>query len=678
MRKKYHFNTLSDAELGLRWMKRFLEDELENASKHEAEDIEERIQLMLDEVESLYLTLLEEEPRPLTERVSELWKRMIELNDEEYSHKRNQSQLVWGVWRSDTTQRFDFGYTDETLKTGYVSVNSETKIHVYREIPPEIRWKLNKVVQKEIVFYTACANVAEIEQVSSVPKLPKTMSSEEAGARVLDSRLGQDEWQRRPLPKRIQSISEFVRYHENIIANAPILFVKDTGAVHIDEVEQLLTIRFTDFLSKVNASDFTDHEGANPENTAPDSGPMDHRDLRPIWIIDGQHRIRGLARDPEGAKLTIPIIILPNEFSLSRAAKIFAEINTLQESLKPLHQLYMQHRFKISSPIAKRNFEEWRDKPEPDRDSIANHLCYELLAKLASREGSALFGKVRILDENADKDHYVKADQWVNYARSWFLSTGPYAHVQSWTPEREESVYEEVNNYFQAFIRTVRHDGWKSKDQWPADKATHKSLLQLSTHFQVLINLYPHVYHSVKSEADVFTADDFMAVLKPFRWVDWLDSGLKRHFGGGGERGRSSLFIWMLDALYCEQTHSPKAVMSSTIRSSRGAGILAGPEKSEIMVEGEWPTSNAPVRFRSERPVNARRKPEWSIEDDKGQVKSQAVLTIKGNNECLLEYDSWLDKVKWLKLKVIWSNASSDQATSEIILHKPGQLALHR
>ena len=52
----------------------------------------------------------------------------------------------------------------------------------------------------------------------------------------------------------------------------------------------------------------------------------------------------------------IPQTAFPPDFDLGQSAKIFAEINTLQKKLSPLHTLFMQHRFGIPSPTGKRDF----------------------------------------------------------------------------------------------------------------------------------------------------------------------------------------------------------------------------------------------------------------------------------------------------------------------------------
>ena len=73
-------------------------------------------------------------------------------------------------------------------------------------------------------------------------------------------------------------------------------------------------------------------------------------------IIDGQHRLRGIHQNEDMQEIEIPIIIFPKEFNSTNTAKIFAEINTLQKKLDPLHELFMQHKFCIDHVNIKRKF----------------------------------------------------------------------------------------------------------------------------------------------------------------------------------------------------------------------------------------------------------------------------------------------------------------------------------
>ena len=84
----------------------------------------------------------------------------------------------------------------------------------------------------------------------------------------------------------------------------------------------------------------------------------------------------------------IGLIIFDSNFDLTETAKIFAEINTLQKKLSPLHEIFMQHRFKLRHTKTRRNFRDFRStdfetaKSENWRhewiNSRSNTLSYEL------------------------------------------------------------------------------------------------------------------------------------------------------------------------------------------------------------------------------------------------------------------------------------------------------------
>ena len=672
MKNNIIFKDYSDAISGLNWMLLFLQKEEEVVHKNEnpeliTEEIEES-RLVLKEILSYLVNEISFESIDYS-GIKNIWQKLIFLNEDTFFNQREPEPISWGVWRIEKKQEFNFGYTKESIYKVFVPENSDQKIHLYKSIPPKIIWDLKKINQKGNIFYISSARVDQIEQVSSVPALPREMTSVEAGLRVLDKDRGVDEWQRRPIPKRIQSITEFSELDTNIIANAPILFLNEKSTAKI--TENKIEIDFENFLifdSRENY--YIDHK--ENDFTIDTYNNLDNRytDLRPVWLIDGQHRVRGLSKSEIGASLEIPIIILPSEFGLHNAAKVFSEINTLQESLKPLHKLFMQHRFQIPSPNTKRDFTPWKSNPDSQIDSRANHLSYELVSRLASSDNSILKNKIRVLEQNDSLDYYVKADQWVNYARSWFLSGGPYSNIVMWNEQREIDIYNEVNSYFIAFIETVNHSNWKDgKERWPST-TRNKSLLQSSTHFKVLIDLYSEVYLRVNKSNSVLNVNDFKKVLAPFKNVDWIDIELKKMFGGGGEKGRTSLFIWMFDALKSKESHPQKAVMSKNIKSEPGKGILSPPMKSEILLDGSWPSRNTPVIIKTERPINARKKPTWIIADDKQETYND-LLKIKNNNECTLEYVQFMEHIKSFKITVIWSNASNINATSIIEIYNP-------
>ena len=231
----------------------------------------------------------------------------------------------------------------------------------------------------------------------------------------LNKKRGSHQWQRRVEAKRVLSISKFIEGGDNLVANSAILYAQEHQAVSVNS-GGTVSIDFSEFLHhKENENEYSDFKGG--------------KDLRPIWLIDGQHRTRGLAQSETGIDLEIPIILFPPDFlALINQQRFFSEINTLQKELSPLHTLYMQHRFSIPSPIAKRDFSMPYQKGDRviNKNSRANHLAYECAAYLASNDEGPLFNRIKILDQNASGIAISQASQWVDYSRGWFAEGSIY------------------------------------------------------------------------------------------------------------------------------------------------------------------------------------------------------------------------------------------------------------
>ena len=572
---------------------------------------------------------------------------------------------VWGEWAHAGAQTLDIGYS-EHLEATYVPRGGGSAQHYYSAIPDDITWSLTPLTQKGHTFFIGKAKVAEIDAVCSVPQLPNEMDSHETGLRVLDKARGEDEWQRRVEAKRITSISNFIENGSNLIANSAILFCGESSSVSVTD-EGEVQISFEEFLVKGSDGNWSDHKGKE--------------DKRPIWLIDGQHRTRGLAQSKTGIELDIPIIFFPPDFDLSQSSKIFAEINTLQKKLSPLHTLFMQHRFSIPSPTGKRDFSSpWDDGKTASKNSRANHLSYECAAYLTSNKGGPLFNRIKILDQNSSQMAIIQASQWVDFSRNWYRDGGIYGHPTSYN---QEQINKEVENYFSAWVSTCNHDGWEEatgngKDRWCL-KASPKGLIQRTGPSMSLLRLYPVAWKLAKTRAQgmmPIPREIFEKVLAPLKWVDWLDSRLKATYLTGGERGRNALRIWMTDAIRGETVYGYDEVMSSEIHSVAGKGILSSPGDGVIeVVDGKkWPYGGRPLVRRAIQPKNTLPTSRWTIIDSKKVNRSpdnSSIQAVRGVAEYTLRNEKWLGEIDSLEIRVDWDNMVSPPGKAILTLKKP-------
>ena len=132
-------------------------------------------------------------------------------------------------------------------------------------------------------------------------------------------------------------------------------------------------------------------------------------DHRPLWILDGQHRTRGLALSKRGSNLMLPVIVLqggdnPEDFSLADAAKLFTEINTLNKTLNKEMQYMLGQRFNINGSNYDNDWGASEDSSVKNNVRVrrrANHLGYKFALRLCSEENSPLRGAVQFFGGRA-------------------------------------------------------------------------------------------------------------------------------------------------------------------------------------------------------------------------------------------------------------------------------------
>ena len=734
-KNKYFFESKTDLVMGLRHITEKLDFQKLRCDKQyeDSEFVKDKIDELLDIIKDLL-----EGPSPNYDDIS-----IEEINDSEDSgmelnrnHKNywNKSfslqefgmnvetissretdkgsqldfSIVWHEWKDKERQIFYAGYIKGYFNYSFIEKGANEQTSVYDTTPPIAKWKLNKIEQKGHVFYITSAPVREVAQSSSVPALPPKLGVIETAERILDKHRNDKEWQREIDPARIRKIKQFIGESNNIIANTPMLYIHDESAIKIENDE--LIIDFSKFLEKQSTGEF---EGKFIDRKLAENkdefGNDVYDDFRPFWIIDGQHRVRGIHLNDDEQNLQIPLIVFPKSFSMSNTAKVFAEINTLQKKLNPLHELFMQHRFSIDHPTnTKRKFKDYTAVNYEDaasqgwdtddwKASRANHLAYEILAKLA--KNGPLKNRVQFLPQN-ETNHsiYITADQWVNYARTLF-ERKCYAYkngdVEDYIvnptelenkAELSELFYEEINNYFYAWVETCNHKNWPDKkDRW-IEEVKGKALIQRKTHFILLIELYSLVrdyakrYKIDKKLYGIIKIEEFMEILKPFKWVDWRNKETENTYPGSGEKGRRSLEVWMADAIINGEQCSKEMIFDVNIKSKPGQGINSFLDKPnlEIVSENEWPTKNCPVRFKSTRPWNARYESSWKVEDINEDLKAEVKIQTSKHlppmeAEFLLKHEKYMDdaNVNELSVRVDWKNSHTQTGWKKIQIYKP-------
>lgn len=138
------------------------------------------------------------------------------------------------------------------------------------------------------------------------------------------------EWQRDPEPERIAAIRDVFHSSSEIMPNA-VLLCENIYASPPNSV----AVRSA---SVVSAPEL--YTIAIPTASASPN--------KPLWIIDGQHRVKGMAA--AGASHSIPVVLLLNDqeqYTGNQVAKIFAQVTTGAKPLEELHNEWMSFAFNL-------------------------------------------------------------------------------------------------------------------------------------------------------------------------------------------------------------------------------------------------------------------------------------------------------------------------------------------
>ena len=424
----------------------------------------------------------------------------------------------------------------------------------------------------------------------------------------------------------------------------------------------------------------------------------DHRemmDLRPLWLIDGQHRVRGIAQNPISTDLEIPFVFFPVELGVNYAAKIFAEVNTLARELSDLHKLFMRHRFQLPSHSHLEDFRPLNSEIPEEENSWKNTMSYECAAFLTSAKGSPLRKQIQILDENREGNHIIDAKMFMKFSRGWFdKKKGPYSRDCGL---QKEEIFEEVKRFFLAAEAVFNHlmvtkdvpDDWPDgRNRWDrSPPKSGKSGIQTARNFRSLLVTLPLAIELCSGEDRPLTKANFYEVLKPLTWVDWISPNFKKKYVEGvtGEYAWKGLAEWIKNAIIEGTAFPTNEVMtdSEDFESLAGRGILCRPKQPIVSLEEgspKWPSKGNPVILISERPLNTLPTVRWYISDAKGNPRNQRVNVKCGADgicRYTIDYESWMNTnqisgvSKRMTINVQWRNGFVSSGT-DFVLENPG------
>ena len=496
------------------------------------------------------------------------------------------------TWRTeDGSEGEPLGYGGKLLLSSTLLMNDALLSHRYSDIPPSVKLALSSVVQgtgdAEKKVYVGNAEARVIDAISSVPHLDPSLGPQEFSELVYTGNMSDDEWQRVVDVKRIQDISSFIGAEDSYIFN-PVLLYVDKNNPYLKETKKLngkgeIEISF-DFLLE-RKEGFVDY--------VPKPG---QGDVRPVKIVDGQHRVRGLAMSERGHLLNLPfVLIVGDNLDEDRAliAKIFTEINTKSVQIEPLHKLYLMHKFAMKGLTSSDDFRIDEDG-NPTTASRPQRRAYELALYLCSLNGSPLedmieFQRPAIKGRRRPYHICVNSVSWTASVRKWFTAGKIYG---DWATD--DIYQEEVLNFFRAF-QTICSVNWEDEPRWSPGKGRGKPLLQFEGPFLSILELYPRIVDNLLNQGRnerPLSRDVFVEYMRPLMNVDWLAPEiLNSPLKGRTNLNIRHLVLWMETALENGVVREVDEILDRELNSDPGAGIIARPEGVDIeyMTNERWP-----------------------------------------------------------------------------------------
>jgi DGQHR domain-containing protein len=553
---------------------------------------------LLDDIEEMQRVHNKNGTLPSSVEVGEIWERFTSMASEV-------TKPSWNEWLKDNVQLTDdegkyigYGNENNALVSSFLLSASSLIQHHYTspsDLEP-VKLRIRRLKQGQVSMYIGYATVAQIDAISMVPWLDPKIISERFGLKVLKKTMKKNEWQRVIDQKRIHAIRNFADAEDSYMFN-PVILYADLNSEHISVVNPIddgdegeIQVDFT-FLSKTPEGYWTDYIPI-PKN----------QDTRPLWIIDGQHRIRGFGASSRGHKLPIPFVLMVAQPDVNpdtmqgMVAKVFTEINTLGKGLDDLHKIYLSYMFEMSGNSGVTDY-SINESGQPTKNSRPNRRAYELALHMASEGDSALRNMIEFQKPYGKRRAHhlvVNSKNWVNSTSKYYIS-GIYQDLNSDDYDKEE-----MHNFFKAFEYNANNYDWPdNKRRWDPGVTKNKPFLQFEGPFLVLLDLFPevieHIITSEKVERPI-SIDKFMEYLSPIANVDWRSQDLQKStLKGRHNNNIKHLKIWMMNTIKSGKSHgNVEQVMSKNIRSKIGMGLLSPPEAPIIhnkmeTHEEHWP-----------------------------------------------------------------------------------------
>jgi len=197
--------------------------------------------------------------------------------------------------------------------------------------------QLKLICQKDVIktggvsypIFIGFVNSKELIKVANAPSFEPITPNSEIAREVLEPPT--KHWQRPLIQENVLAIRDRFDTDGEIMPNPILLAVNPDLESAINLTEQSTAAGIKTGLWEVSVNKFSENE------------------LKPLWIIDGQHRVKGLSETTKNNP-PLPFVLLHSQEQVylpSTLAKIFAQVTTMAKALNPIHHAWMQYVFNL-------------------------------------------------------------------------------------------------------------------------------------------------------------------------------------------------------------------------------------------------------------------------------------------------------------------------------------------
>lgn len=177
-------------------------------------------------------------------------------------------------------------------------------------------------------FFLGALDAKQLRKVSDAPSFEFNTPNRQIAAEVLTPPT--EHWQRPLQQAKVEAIARRFDLPQEIMPNPVLLAVNPSKRINVRPEEDAHGHRTGLYTIKIPISD-------------------DSLEQKPLWIIDGQHRVMGLA-ETQISVSPVPFVLLYSEnnaYLPAMLARIFAQVTTEATALNPIHQAWMQFVFNL-------------------------------------------------------------------------------------------------------------------------------------------------------------------------------------------------------------------------------------------------------------------------------------------------------------------------------------------